>query len=267
MKQIADLNRSREVCWARFQIQGAPSPISLFARPTPTAPPSFGVRRGPNSWAGFNRRHIAGRIGVAQRSALLVHLRLREDAASFTSRVWAGWSGRFPARPTVSAFTVGTPVPSTDIENGVSGPHISGIPAAWNARWRPARPPRCRRQSLRRGVRRPLQSAPLRPATRSDRPCWKLWSLPTVAIMRRTPGENCRLPLAVRGPAGSALGDSADSDSRPAQTPPPRRAEQPPAPHRMQARLPAASALYPRPMLAIVGQQPAQGFGAAAMHR
>src|SRR3982751_6062117 len=75
----------------------------------------FGVNAQAEMVRAFDGRDIACRVRVTRGPALLICGGCVNTQPTLTSRVCAGWLSTLPARPSASAFTTGTPVPSSSI--------------------------------------------------------------------------------------------------------------------------------------------------------
>src|SRR5437899_11348545 len=116
---------------------------------------------------------------------------------SLASRVRALSPAIFPTRPSVSAVTLGTPVPSISMySTGISGPRTVGS-SSCSARCLSACSPAAISPPMASAWRSTALVVTCNPASASScsRPCAKLPLLPTSASMRRTPGENSSLGL------------------------------------------------------------------------
>src|ERR1039457_4298030 len=151
--KIDDLNRAGEVLLGNI-----PDPFrsiaddDLLFGAVPTALAGFQIEAQPKLLRRFNRANVGSRAGVAEGKAFLIPSGLRKHASQLGLPGGAGCPSVLPARPSVSFFTTGTPVPSSWIyTTGIGFPITMVAPSAWRGgsplalggRCLPQSPPPC----------------------------------------------------------------------------------------------------------------------------
>src|ERR1035438_10315893 len=215
--KIDDLNRAGEVLLGNI-----PDPFrsiaddDLLFGAVPTALAGFQIEAQPKLLRRFNRANVGSRAGVAEGKAFLIPSGLRKHASQLGLPGGAGCPSVLPARPSVSFFTTGTPVPSSWIyTTGIGFPITMGS-ANCVARWISS----CSRRAMSAPIASAVRSTASVVTSRSASSfiCWRPWSkgasCPTMACMRRTPGEVSVSSMSSSTSAGNWPVGSASTGSR-----------------------------------------------------